>query len=226
MYVEEIDAEEAQEGRRSLVIGLIVALVILAGVAWGVMRMMKHSALAPPPREQKVTVIPREEPPPPPPPPPKQEEPPPEEQKLDQPVPEEKPVENEPEKADNEPPPGDQLGVDAAGTGSGDGFGLVGKKGGRSLVSGGDRNRWYAGLIQQDLQSALADDEAARRGRYALVVKLWVAADGRIERFELQGGTGDPKTDEALRRALAGLRLRDAPPEDMPQPVRLRIVSR
>ncbi|MBI5618440.1 MAG: energy transducer TonB [Gammaproteobacteria bacterium] len=225
MYAGEQDAEEAQDARRSLVIGIVVAIVLLTAVAYGVVRMMKHSAMAPPPREQKITVIPHEEPPPPPPPP--KQEPPPEQQKVEQPVPEEKPVEDAPKEANDEPPPGDQLGLDATGTGDGDGFGLAAKKGGRGLIGGaGDRNRWYAGQISQQLLNALnnlGEDDAARRGRRPVVVKIWVAADGRVERFDLGEGSGDAKADEAMRRTLSGLRLSEAPPEDMPQPVRLRI---
>ena len=48
-------------------------------------------------------------------------------------------------------PPGDELGLDAEGGAGSDGFGLRAKKGGRGLIGGGDRNRWYEGQVQRDL---------------------------------------------------------------------------
>ncbi|HAZ42809.1 MAG TPA: TonB-dependent receptor, partial [Methylococcaceae bacterium] len=42
----------------------------------------------------------------------------------------------EPEQAE-EPPPGENLGVDADGAAGGDSFGLVGKKGGSGFLGGG-----------------------------------------------------------------------------------------
>jgi periplasmic protein TonB len=57
-------------------------------------------------------------------------------------------------------------------------------------------------------------------------VKLWISADGRVERFDLTDSTGNDTSDKALRETLTGLRLSDAPPSDLPQPVKLRVVSR
>lgn len=125
----------------------------------------------------------------------------------------------------DEPPPGDDLGLDADGVAA-DGFGLTAKKGGRGLIGGGDRNRWYAGVIQRDLQGSLADNDDARGAKYSVVVKLWISADGKVERFEIGDSTGDDESDKALRETLSGLHLSDSPPEEMPQPVRLRVVSR
>ncbi len=122
--------------------------------------------------------------------------------------------------------PGDELGLDAEGGAGSDGFGLRGKKGGRGLIGGGDRNRWYAGVLQRELQNLLADNQDARGDKYAVVVKIWIANDGRVERFELLDTTGNGERDAALRRTVSGLHLKDMPPEDMPQPVKLRIVSR
>ena len=140
------------------------------------------------------------------------------------PEPEPEPV---PEEAQSdEPPPGEDLGLDADGVAGADGFGLRAKKGGRGLIGGGDRNRWYAGVIQRSLQDLLAGNDDARGAKYAVVVKLWISADGRIERFELNDSTGSTASDAALRKTLSGLQLSDSPPEDMPQPVKLRVVSR
>ena len=174
-----------------------------------------------PPKVQEISLV---QPPPPPPPPPKVEEPPPPELTIEEPKPEPEPVADD--APADEAAPGDELGLDAEGGAGSDGFGLRGKKGGRGLIGGGDRNRWYAGVIQRELQGLLADNEAAHGDKYAVVVKLWIATDGRIDRFELLDSTGSGAGDDALRKTLAALRLKDAPPEDLPQPVKLRIVSR
>ena len=208
---------------RSLAGGLVLGVAVLGLLVFGALRMMKNSSLPPPPREQMITVLPQT--PPPPPPPPKEEPPPPEEQpKIEEPTPKDEPQQDE--AAADDAPAGDDLGVDAAGSGSGDGFGLVGKKGGRGLVGGGDRNRWFAGRVQQELQRSLAENEAMRGLKYSMVVKLWFRTDGGVERFDLQGLLPDSKSDAAFREVVGNLKLAEAPPEDMPQPVRLRVVSR
>src|SRR5262245_757872 len=84
---------------------------------------------APAPKKlvQEIKVIrppPPEELPPPPPPPPE------EEVDLNEPEPQPDPV------ASNEPPPGN-LGLDAEGSAGSDGFGLMGRKGGRDLLGSG-----------------------------------------------------------------------------------------
>ncbi len=198
-----------------------VVLLLIGIAAYFAVAGLGGTQAPEPPKVQEISLV---QPPPPPPPPPKMEEPPPPEQVIEEPKPEPEPV------ADDAPAddamPGDELGLDAEGGAGSDGFGLRGKKGGRGLIGGGDRNRWYAGALQRELQNLLADNDAARGDKYAVVVKLWVAADGHVERFELLDSTGNSARDDALRKTLSGLHLKDSPPQDMPQPVKLRIVSR
>lgn len=199
--------------------GTLIVLALLGGLAKFIAGMLSYVGPPPKPRVQQITLVPI-----PPPTPPKLEEPPPEEIKeIDLPEPE--PL---PEQAENEPPPGEDLGVDADGGAGGDAFGLLGKKGERSLVgSGGSRFGRFATLLQQELHSYLTERSELRSGSYSVIVKLWISGGGQVERVELVGSTGDRKTDESLRLALAdGVRLNQAPPEDMPQPVRIRISSR
>ena len=127
----------------------------------------------------------------------------------------------------DEPPPGEDLGLDADGAAGSDGFGLRAKKGGRGLIGGGDRNAWYAGVLQRDLQSLLSSIDDVRQGRYAVVVRIWVDDSGRIENSEIVQGSGNRSVDDALARALqGGMRLSEAPPDDLPQPIKLQISSR
>lgn len=205
--------------RHGPIIGAVCLLAVLGLAGYFAVRGLQGTTPPEPPKIQKISIV---QPPPPPPPPPQLEEPPPPEQEVDIPEPEPEPE----EAAADEPPPGEDLGLDAEGVAGADGFGLRAKKGGRGLIGGGDRNRWYAGLIQRDLQDLLANNDDARGAKYSVLIKLWIAADGSVERFELGQSTGDEGSEKAIRDTLADFRLSSAPPEGMPQPVKLRIVAR
>ncbi len=163
----------------------------------------------------------------PPPPPPKIEQPPPQpemKQEVKMPEPEmPKPLPDVPD----EPPPSASLGMDAEGTGAGDGFGLVGRKGGRGLLNGaGDPAMYYASQLQRRIEDMLAENQNTRRKAYSIVAGIWVGPGGDIQRVELNGSTGDRQTDELLKAAIKQIQsLAVAPPPDMPQPIRLRIKS-
>ncbi|MEO7387742.1 MAG: energy transducer TonB, partial [Gammaproteobacteria bacterium] len=169
---------------------------------------------------QQVRIIRPPTPPPTPPPPP------PEPEELDVPEPDEP----EPEQArDDQPPAGDQLGLDSEGVAGADGFGLLGRKGGRDLLSGdsGDQFSWYGQTLKSDLIDKLAEIRDIRRDRYSVVVRLWLAPDGRIQKFKVVNSTGNAQLDRDLVAALSSLdRVSELPPAGLPQPVRLRIVSR
>lgn len=212
-------AEESFWRKCGPVIGGLTLLLALGLIGFYILHGLKGASAPEPPKIQEISLVQ----PPPPPPPPKIEQPPPEEKiKLPEPAPEPKAEET----PDQEPPPSADLGLDADGVAGSDGFGLQARKGGNGIIGGGDRNRWYAGLVQRNLQSRLADNDAARGTKYSLIVKLWITADGRIDRFEFVTAAGDSKSDAAIREALSGLRLTEQPPRDLPQPLKLRIVSR
>jgi hypothetical protein len=140
-------------------------------------------------------------------------------------LPDPEPVEDE----SAEPPPGDLLGLDADGVAGADAFGLAARKGGRDLLAG-DSDRafdWYKQAVGSELAGRLSDHQDIRRKRYSIALRLWLTPDGRIERFHLDGTTGDEELDRRLTAALGTLeRLSEAPPGGLPQPVRLKIVSR
>ena len=169
--------------------------------------------------------------PPPPPPPPKPEVKPPEMKKQEVKIPEPEAKPDQPPTPDK--PPGERLGLDAEGTGSGDAFGLQANKGGRDITSigggGGSRAQyaWYTSLIKRHFDEELQKDRKLRNLDYRAIVRVWLAKDGSISRVEIAGSSGDAQTDEALKVAFHGMRpLREPPPESMPQPVRLRITAR
>ncbi len=160
---------------------------------------------------------------PPPPPPPEMEPPPPEVQEEVK-LPDPEPVVEGPDVPDV---PGESLGLDADGVAGSDAFGLVGRKGGRDLLAGGSRHQWYAGRIKDQLLDFLSSHDDVRATTYSVVVQVWIESDGRVQRFRLLNSTGKPDLDEALAHAIEAIpRFEEPPPSDMPQPLRLRIVSR
>jgi TonB family protein len=200
-------------------IGALIVLAVVLGLIFSI-RSFSEKPSQPKRETPQVVKIIRPPPPPedlPPPPPP--------EEKVDEPLPQDTP---EPEPAD-EAPPGEQLGIDAEGVAGGDAFGLAARRGGQDIIGGGGGAAfaWYTGMLKDGILSALAEDERVRKGNYRLTVRVWLAADGRVERIALGDSTGNAELDAAIERALARVtRLREAPPLEMPQPVTLRIVSR
>lgn len=206
-----------------------LVLVVLIGVGAWVMKDLFQKQPQAKRQVQQVTLL---APPPPPPPPEVKPPPPPEvkEEKVEEPVPEKEP-DKAPEEADE--PPAESLGVDAEGGAGSDAFGLAGRKGGRGLLGGtpGSGILWYGGQVKKgledELQGLLAGSEARKAG-YSVTLDVWVGPDGRVGRAELSGGSGKPEVDAAIRAALPKLRLtlQKPPPENMPQPVRIRLTSR
>lgn len=198
----------------------VVFVGVIATVAVVFVRDMLNNTTPPKKSVQQITLLQ-----PPPPPPPKVEQPPEqkvEEVKLDEPEPEPVPDDS------NEPAPGEDLAVDADGGAGGDGFGLLGKKGGRSLIgSGGSAFGWFATQVQSDVQDMLNNREDIRKKRYAVKVNLWLEPDGSVRNVEMIGSSGNAELDRSLRVALKQItQLKTRPPEDLPQPIRLRIASR
>jgi protein TonB len=207
--------------RRYLTLTVLGLSVTLIGA--GTFALMRNFLKSPPGTPQKVVQeIRLIRPPPPPPdlPPP----PPPPEEKVDVQEPEQKPDPT----PSNEPPPGEQLGLDAEGSAGGDAFGLVGNKGGRDLLGqGGSAYVWYAGLVKNQILEQLSAEKQARRGEFSMMVRVWVRNDGSIDRVRVVGSSGNRERDQAIEQALSRMgRLSQAPPADMPEPISLRIVSR
>lgn len=218
-------------GRKWFVrMGLGALLLGVVGlVSWGAMTLMAGGKG----HKKQVMQIALLKPPPPPPPPPPQvkpPEPPPPQEEVKIPQPEDKPPE-----PDNSPPPEGPLGVDAAGSGDGDNFGLAARKGGTDITKigtgggglGKDRAAWYGGLVRSYLQAQLAKNEKLRNSDYRVQVRVWFASDGRLERFELVDSTGNADIDENIKVTMGKMPpMRQAPPDGLPQPVRLQVISK
>jgi len=213
--------------RLPVLLGIAFSLLIVLGV-W----LLKDNFHKPPQTKKVVQQITMIQPPPPPPPPPEIKPPEPEikEEKIEEPIPDKEP-EPAPEEA-NEPPAA-ELGLDANGTAGSDGFGLAARKGGRSILGGtpGSSILWYGGQIKRQVEDNLQNlltDTAAMKNGYSVIVNVWVGPDGRITRGELAAGSGKADVDQAIRTALPKLRasIGKAPPDNMPQPVKIRLTSR
>lgn len=219
---------EAKAKSRRQIAGLLIAgLVVLGLMAWGVSALMggKSKPQKTPPKISLVA------PPPPPPPPPKIEkkpEPPKEQKelKVEQPIPKPAPPQAAPE-LKMEGAAGDGPSAFGAGKVTSDDLSKLGKGTGSPEKTGmfNPFNN-YANTLKGELQRYLRKNNELRRRRYAVEVHVWVSASGELQRFELLGGTGDADTDEAIQQAMKALSgFGSAPPAQMPQPIRLKIVS-
>ncbi len=202
----------------------LVGLSVLAAIGYGISQLTSGGT---PQKKQmtKIKLLP-DTPPPPPPPPPKE---PPKEQLKEAPkeVPKEIPK-------PAEVPPAENLKMEGA---AGDGpspfaSGQVTNdyKGGdvKTIGSdGGAKFNWYAGLVKSQIENALEQDKNITQGQYKLVVSVWLKANGDVERVELVQSDAKDEVEAAVKAALNNMPpMREAPPEGMPQPIKLRISAR
>lgn len=206
----------------SFIVIVVAGVAVIALVTWGIMTLM-GAKTGKPRKPPTVTLLPDK--PPPPPPPPKEEkrpEPPKEsnkEVKVDQPKEVQQPAQNEPLKMEGMAGDGD--GPFSAGT--------VGKDyvGGTIGTTGGVQQSMFAGRLQRHLQEQLGRVRKLKESDYRVNVRIWLRRDGSVERAELVQTTGSGALDELLQESLMKVSaFRDALPENMPQPIRIRITGR
>lgn len=202
----------------------LVILLVLGGIGYGIKKLMSGGS----PHKKQVTTIKLlpDTPPPPPPPPPKE---PPKEQIKEQPkeikVEQPKPAETPPaEQLKMEGTAGDGPSPFAAGAVSND------YKGGEVKTIGSDggaKFSWYKGLLKKQVEDALDKDKRLKEGQYKLVVSIWMKPNGDIEKLEWSGAEDSPEIQQAVKAVLDSLpAMREAPPEGMHQPTRLKINAR
>ena len=192
---------------RRVIIG-VAMLSFVGAVVWGGMNL-GHGPTGPKRQLARIMVLPDTPPPPPPPeekkPPPKEEQP---KQQVEVPKQEMPP---EPEQLKMAGEAAEAPSACAAGEVKQDYFG--------GDIGNGSRFAAYVGRVEQRVQL-----ELTRHNVRANSVKLfiWLAADGSIQRYTVQGGDAD--TERSVRLALADLsRVDEAPQSDMPMPIGLRI---
>lgn len=167
---------------------------------------------------QQITVI---KPPPPPP-----EPPPPEEQEEIEEFEEETPEEPEPlpDDAADEPPAGEDLGVDADAVAGGDSFGLQARKGGRGLLAGGSA---YGNYLKSELNKIVLRDKELNYLEYEVVLELKLNSDGSIANYDLDLIKGSELARDRLNQLLSRLDGfgRGVPFEERDKIFRLKINS-
>ena len=169
---------------------------------------------------------------PPPPPPPKIEEKPPEPEIEKKEIKE--PEETPEEVAEDNVPADSDLGLDAEGTAGSDAFGLVGKKGGRALIGGGNnplllKYAWYFGILQKELckkvQELIDKNGGIPKGKLQTCIKIMLDEQGAIVKYSIIGSSGNHKMDDAVEEVLRFSRISEPPPAGMPRSMKVRITS-
>ncbi|MEQ1592645.1 MAG: energy transducer TonB [Thiobacillaceae bacterium] len=191
--------------------------VFTAAVVWMVMGFINGSGKPERPKVQMISLV---KPPPPKPP----EEKPPEPEKIEKPRDEVKLDQPQPQPQPDAPPP------PAGGIPDGPAGGMATDLAAGSGVGGGtannERRDWYSRMISRQLEDDLKRAKTLQGKDYRIVAQLWFNASGAVSRVQLDKSTGDNGLDEALRQEILRVSLRDPLPDDIPQPVRLRVVSR
>ncbi|HMW73010.1 MAG TPA: hypothetical protein PKD17_14385 [Cellvibrionaceae bacterium] len=200
--------------------GMLMTAATATGIYY--LRVYLAENSAPPKKvvQQQITLVAPPPPPPPPPEPPKPEVP-------EEKIPDETPPEPEPtpEPAPNEAPAGEDLGLDADGSGGGDGFGLVGRKGGRDFLAGGGGAGSYTNAFKEKINALLSDDEELKYQKYKAILRFWVSPEGVVERFEVSQFNGDPALKKRVEAAMASIKQFGKPPDDLAQPINWQVIS-
>jgi TonB family protein len=137
-------------------------------------------------------------------------------------------------------PAGSNLGVDAVGGAGGDAFGLVGNKGGRSILAGGGgsgggsqslltRYSGYVQNVQAEIQKKVMQrlDEQGwfPKGKLQASIRIVVDSNGRVTEYRLIGSSGNHKLDEAAALTLNNYKFREPPPNGKTNSMVIRISS-
>jgi periplasmic protein TonB len=226
-YDPDIDGHAANNGKvwlKRIAIG-VIALLVLAAIGYGVKSLMSGGSAQP--KKQKTTIKLLPDTPPPPPPPPKE---PPKEQPKEQPkeikVEQPKPAEAPPaENIKMEGPAGDGPSPFQAGAVSNDykGGDVSTKIGG----DGGAKFNWYAGVLKSQIEDALEKSKEKINGKYKIIVTVWMSPSGKVDKADLMGADVTAEIEKTIKDALENMpAIREPMPENMPQPIKLRITSR
>lgn len=203
-----------------ILVAIVLGLTLIGLIGWGIKSLMGGKSDKP--RKAPVVTLLPDKPPPPPPPPKEEKKPEPKEEKKDvkieQPKEAPQPAQNEPLKMEG-----------AAGDGeSAFGAGTVGREyTGGTVGATGMQQGLYAGRLQRHLQDQLSRNRKLKESDYRVSLRVWLRRDGSVEKAELAQSTGNEALDELLKETLLQVTaMREAPPENMPQPIRIRITAR
>jgi periplasmic protein TonB len=218
----------------------VIGLVFLAGIGFLVKVMLTDVGPRRKDQIQTVTLLK--------PPPPEVKEKPPEpevpkevpKQTIETPIDAPQAQDQPQDQSQDNTPAGSDLGVDGEGGAGSDGFGLVGKKGGRAITlggGGGGMNRLnllakfgrYVQKVQEEIRAQvnreLEQDGGIPKGKYHTLVKITLSSNGTVAAYKITNSSGQQKIDKAVREALAAIRISEAPPEGMPAGMTIKIAS-
>jgi TonB family protein len=218
-------AGEKNEGLKKAMLW-VALLAVVALLAWGLHGLFSGKSEAER-RAPKITIMPQT-PPPPPPKEKKEPEPPKDQKEIAVPQAMPKPDLAQPsQELKMEGPAGNGPSAFGAGKITNEDLSKLGS--GKGGDGGGLSRRAfasYASYLKIELQRHLGRKPALKQRQYSVEVKIWVAEDGAMNRFEMPGSTGDADMDQAIRDALkAFVSFSTTPPQGMPQPIRLKIVT-
>lgn len=212
-----------------------ISILIICLTAFAVNRLISDDGNKRQKQIQMVTLLT-------PPPPPKVQEKPPEpeveeKEEIQEPEPEEMEPEPMEEQASDEPPPGQDLGLDAEGGAGSDSFGLLAKKGGRALIGGSGGNgsmmrryAWYTRILQEDLRKKvnqyMEENGGVPDGDAKAIVQIKLDEFGNILACALKGSSGDAFVDQAIRESLKIAKISEPPPNGMPRTITLKITAK
>ena len=206
-----------------------IALVILCFSAFFVKFLISDDGQT---RRRQIQMVTLTQPPPP---PKMKEEPPPPEVKKEEVVQEvqETAQEEMDDSANDEPMPGEDLGLDADGVAGSDAFGLKANKAGRALIGsgGGDANRyaWYTQIIKREIQEKVNEivrkNGGAPEGSVKTLIRIELNDLGHIVDFDIIDSSGDKEVEEAVKKALDLAKIGERPPIGMSKKMRFRITT-
>ena len=138
-------------------------------------------------------------------------------------------------------PAGDTLGMDAEGGAGGDSFGLVGRKGGRSILARaggskvaakipfqnqfGEYIRIVTAEIKDKVMKLLAEAGGIPQGKLQCIIRVRVDNDGKIIDYRIKNHSGNTRMDQAVINALRSCQFSEPPPEFMPRMMDIMITS-
>jgi protein TonB len=217
----------------------IIGLVLLSGVGFVVKVMLTDVG---PRRKEQIQTVTLLKPPP-----PEVKEKPPEpevpkeapKQTIETPIDTPQPQNQPQDQSQDNTPAGSDLGVDGEGGAGSDGFGLVGKKGGRAITLGGGgsgMNRLnqmakygrYVQKVQEEIwaqvKRQLDQEGGFPKGKHHTLAKITLNAGGKVVTYKITNSSGEQRFDKAVRDVLATITINGLP-EEMPRSMTIRIAS-
>lgn len=147
-------------------------------------------------------------------------------------------LQNESQNSSDSQPAGDSLGVDAEGKAGSDSFGLVGKKGGRGLLEGGDglgkyslqsRYSGYTQIVQTTIRKRvmkrLDEEGGIPKGKFEVAIQVNLDSAGAVVDYRIIGSSGNHRIDDAVKQVLVDCKIKEPPPDGMPQKMIFKIIS-